>query len=470
MTTDEKVAAFRRIDLTSRLGEERLRWLAERAEHRVLEAGETLFAEGDAATELHFFLTGALQGMRTVDGHEEAVFSHREYSFVGAIPLLSQSPYPGTSRASGRTDVLALSAEHFDELLRDEPEVRRDVFSVFGPVMQRWEQARGQREKLAALGSLSAGLAHELNNPASAAGRAAEALSQALAEVQDGVGRLAAHGVGSEALGELASIAARARAIAAASDDIDALDRSDREEELADALRAHGVEDPWDLAADLVATGVDRACAEQVAAAVGEEAAADALSWVAAGARADALGREVAEATSRIAALVRAVKEYTYVDQAPTQDVDVHRGLKTTLTVLGHKLKKGDVRVVWEADKALPPIHAYGSELNQVWTNLIDNAIDAVEGDGTITVRTTCDGTAGIVVQIEDDGPGIPEDAQTRIFEPFFTTKDVGEGTGLGLDVAYRIVVNRHQGDLQVESRPGRTVFTVRLPVTGATG
>jgi signal transduction histidine kinase len=173
----------------------------------------------------------------------------------------------------------------------------------------------------------------------------------------------------------------------------------------------------------------------------------------------------VAEATSRIAGLVRAVKEYSYVDQAPTQDVDIHRGLETTLTVLGHKLKKGDVRIVRELDGRLPRIHAYGSELNQVWTNLLDNAIDAVGGDGTITVRTTCDGGEQILVQVEDDGPGIPEDIQTRIFEPFFTTKGVGEGTGLGLDVAYRIVVGRHHGDLQVESRPGRTVFTVRLPV-----
>jgi hypothetical protein len=282
------------------------------------------------------------------------------------------------------------------------------VLSRFQPIFSRWGQMRGQREKLAALGEMSAGLAHELNNPASAAGRAAQDLGTALAQVQDGVGRFAERGLAPDRLAELAHVAARARAVAAAAEPLDALDRSDLEGELADALSDHGVPDAYDLAPDLVDAGVDRACAEAVADNVGPELAAEALAWVAAGARAENLARELAEATGRISTLVRAVKEYTYMDRDGEQDVDVHRGLETTLTVLGHKLRRGDVRVVRELQPGLPTIYGYGSELNQAWTNLLDNAIDALDGKGTITLRTSTDGPATSASRSSTTAPGSP--------------------------------------------------------------
>jgi signal transduction histidine kinase len=468
MTVEERIEELRRIELTAALSDERLRWIAERAELRTLRPGENVFVEGELASEFFFLLDGRVETTSQLgNGGEASVVSHRPYTFLGAISLLNGLPYPGTSHVVSTARLLVISEDDFNDLIRDEAGVRRTVLRSFQPVFERWGQIQGQREKLAALGEMSAGLAHELNNPASAAGRAAQDLASALAAVQSGIGRFAERGVSASALAQLAETAAQARAVAAESDDLDALERSDREDEVSAVLTEHGVADPWDLAADLVGSGLDGSCANAVADSVGPDAAADALEWVAAGARAEGLARELSEATGRIAELVRAVKEYSYMDQAPSQDVDVNRGIKTTLTVLQHKLKKGDVRIAKDLDHALPPIHAYGSELNQVWTNLIDNAIDAVDGDGTISIKTTCDGAETVMVEIADDGPGIPDDVKSRIFEPFFTTKDVGDGTGLGLDVAWRIVVQRHNGDIRVDSRPGETRFTVRLPRNG---
>jgi signal transduction histidine kinase len=408
MTVEERIAELRRVDLTAELGDERLRWIAEHVEDRVVGAGEDIFLEGDDATEFYFLLDGRVESLRrTEDGSHYNVAEHGQYTFVGAISLLAGIPYPGTTRAIAPTRVLALSADDFFDLVRDEPAVRRTVLQTFRPVFERWGRMEAQREKLTALGSLSAGLAHELNNPAAAAGRAARELSDALAAVQDGIGRLAAHGVSPEALRSLAATAAVARAAAADADELDALERSDREEELATALDEQGVREAWDLAPDLVGVGIDRDCATSVAATVGSGAAADALTWMAAGARAEAIAAQLADATDRISTLVGAVKEYTYMDQAPTQDVDVHKGIKTTLTVLAHKLKKGDVRIVKELAPDLPPINASGSELNQVWTNLLDNAIDAVDGDGTVTIRSHLDGDK-VLIDIIDDGPGSP--------------------------------------------------------------
>jgi signal transduction histidine kinase len=465
MTVEERIEELRRIELTAGLPDERLRWLAEHCVPRVLEPGDPVFTEGHEPTEFFLILDGRVDSLTTADGEEFTVVDHQQYTFIGAIPLLSGVPYPGTTRALTRTRILALPADAFFDLVRDEPAVRKAVLATFRPVFQRFGSMQAQREKLAALGSLSAGLAHELNNPASAAGRAAQDLGATLGEIQDGVGRFAEHGLSAAELAALARAAADARRVAASAPQLDALDRADREDELVAALEQAGVDDPYELAADLVEAGIDRGCAKAVADKTAGVPAGDVLAWVAAGARAEALARELTEATGRIATLVRAVKEYTYMDRGGRQDVDVHHGLETTLTVLHHKLKKGDVRVVRDLQEDLPPVQGFGSELNQVWTNLIDNAIAALDGHGTLTLRSRTDGPDHIRIEVADDGPGIPAELQSRIFEPFFTTKDVGEGTGMGLDVAWRIVVQRHRGDLRVESRPGETRFIVRLPL-----
>jgi signal transduction histidine kinase len=244
---------------------------------------------------------------------------------------------------------------------------------------------------------------------------------------------------------------------------LDALEVSDREDVLAAALTRHGVEDATWLAAVLVPAGVDETVIEDLVEQVGAAALPAAVRWLGALAQAPVLIQTASEATARISKLIDAVKQYSFMDQAPRGDVDVNEGIESTLTILGHKLKQGTVVVERDLDPELPRIEAHGSELNQLWTNLLDNAIDAVEGNGTIRVTSRRD-VDRVVVEIADDGPGIPDEALARIFEPFFTTKEVGKGTGLGLDIAQRIVI-KHRGELAVDSRPGETRFTVRLPL-----
>jgi signal transduction histidine kinase len=460
-------AELREVEGFDMLAARKLEELAEKARELRLETGDFLFRQGEPADTVYVFLEGDLETFVTSDGREMMTTAHhRPQTLIGVVSALTGDPFLATTRALAPSRVAAIAAADFRRATRQETRFEQSVLQLFGPVYARAEAERQQREKLAALGSLAAGLAHELNNPASAARRSAAEIGARVRELQEGVLRLGELGATPEELRALAALALEARDAERPRSALSALDASDQEEELASALRRHGVADPWELAATLVASGLDEAWIERVAAAAGVERLEPALGWIASGLAAGALVGELGEATERIAELVQAVKEYSYMDRAPEQDVDVHDGIERTLTILGHKLKGGGVTVERDYDPAAPRITAYASELNQVWTNLLDNAIAAVGGDGTITVRTRAREDA-VVVEVVDDGPGIPQEIQSRVFEPFFTTKDVGEGTGLGLEIAYRIVVDHHRGEIRLESRPGETRFVVRLPVDG---
>jgi signal transduction histidine kinase len=320
-----------------------------------------------------------------------------------------------------------------------------------------------QREALVALGTLAAGLAHELNNPASAATRAVDALEGIYATLSESLLLLAGQAISAE---QFRAIEALRAALSATSVGTDPLSVTDREEELIDWLEAHEVPDSWRLAPALALAGADVDWCERVARELDSAALAPALEWMASTLSAAALLGDIKESTRRVSDLVSTVKSYSQLDRASLQTIDVTEGIESTLVILGEKLREG-ITVVRDYSKEVPQIEAIPGELNQVWTNLIDNAIDAMDGRGTLRLSTRTAGDS-VTVEIADTGPGIPAEVQARAFEPFFTTKEVGKGTGLGLDISRRIVVERHHGEISITSQPGNTVLTVRLPFSHA--
>jgi len=328
------------------------------------------------------------------------------------------------------------------------------------------QQAIGQRERLLALGSLSAGLTHELNNPAAAAVRATSALRERVAGMRHKLGMIAAGPFDRASLETLVRLQEDATERVAKAPTLSPMEASDREDEVSDWLEAHGCSAGWELAPTFVQAGLDTGWLDQVAATVDGQTLEGALRWLNYTAETELLMNEIEDSTNRISALVGAAKQYSQLDRAPYRVIDVHELLDSTLLMLSRKLGDG-ITVVKDYDQSLPQIPVYAAELNQVWTNLIDNAVSAMDGQGTLTVRTGLDRDRDrVLVEIGDTGPGVPPEIRERIFEPFFTTKAVGEGTGLGLDISWRIIVNKHHGDLEVESVPGDTRFRVRLPLT----
>ncbi|MGH3200127.1 MAG: ATP-binding protein, partial [Streptosporangiaceae bacterium] len=329
---------------------------------------------------------------------------------------------------------------------------------------KNWAQAIGQRERLLALGSLSAGLTHELNNPAAAAVRATAALRERVAGMRHKLGMIAGGRWDQTTLETLIQLQEEAADRVPKALALSPMDASDREDTVTDWLDEHGVRDGWDMAPTFVQAGLDVAWLEHVAVTVEPEILEGALRWLNYTVETELLMNEIEDSTTRISTLVGAAKQYSQLDRAPYQVIDVHELLDSTLMMLSGKIPPG-IQVVKDYFEGLPSIPAYAGELNQVWTNLIDNAVSAMNGSGTLTVRTGLD-RGQVFVEFGDTGPGVPPEIRDRIFEPFFTTKPVGQGTGLGLDISWRIVVNKHHGDLSLQSSPGDTRFRVRLPVT----
>jgi signal transduction histidine kinase len=341
-----------------------------------------------------------------------------------------------------------------------------DLVFVFGAditLQKQAERALRQTEKMATLGTLAAGLTHELNNPAAATGRAADQLREAMAKLQAAQVKLQSVHLGPPEIDPLQSIEQRARVGAAIPGDLDAISRSDLEGAIEEWLDEHGLHDSWELAPSLVAQGFATGELDGLAARLDPEAVGAVIEWAAAMHPVHVLLHEIAEGSARISEIVQAMKSYSYLGQAPLLAVDLRQGLDNTLVILRSKLKNG-INVRREYADDLPTITAYGAELNQVWTNLIDNAAEAMAGGGELVVRARTE-TGSAVIEIEDDGPGIPKEIQGRVFDPFFTTKEPGKGTGLGLSTTQTIVVEKHHGQISLESRPGRTVFSVRLPL-----
>ncbi len=455
---------LRGVDLFDEINDAQLAEWVPVARPYHLEPGELIAEQGEPPQGLQLLLEGEAQALLVDQGRTEPVGRHRAPTWMGAIAVLTGGGLGARMQAETACRMAVVPGEDFRRLAFAQQAIHRRVMRQVAPVMSKVTEMEQSRERLSSLGTMAAGLAHELNNPAAAARRAAAQLTEALEVIGSAMAQFVEAGVERSEAEQLVHLQQEAFQRGTSASALDALDAADAEDEVLARLEALGIEEPWRLAEPLAVAGVDEAWLDRVQELAGPANEA-ALRWVAATLTAGRLAGELEESTERMSTLVGAVKSYSYMDRGGLVEVDLHEGLETTLTVLAHKLKHTAIEVVRDYDRTLPELTVRGSELNQVWTNLLDNAIDALGERGTITITTRHDGSCA-VVEISDDGPGIPEDLAGRIFDPFFTTKDVGKGTGLGLATARRIVVDRHDGSLTLDASPGRTTFRVQLPLT----
>ncbi len=460
------LAELRRIDLFDDLGEPQLALWRSIATIRQVPADTVVAEAHDAAAGVLLLLEGEVQGLVFESGRMEPITRQVAPTWMGAITAMTETGFAGEMRAATDARLAVIAPEDFVALALTQRSVHRRVMQAVRTVSARAAAREQNRERLAALGTMAAGLAHELNNPAAAARRAASDLAETLEVLASTIGRFVESGVEREQASQLVTMQRQAIDRLAARDPLSALDAADAEDALLDVLQGLGVAEPWRLTEPLAAAGVDTAWLQQLADVAGPAAGA-AIAWIAASLTARGLAAEISESTDRMGKLVKAIKAYAFMDRGEVVETDIHEGLETTLMVLGHKLKHTAIEVRREYDRSLPKLMLRGSELNQVWTNILANAIEALGQTGTIEVATARDGACARV-DIIDDGPGIPAAIRPYIFDPFFTTKDVGEGTGLGLDTTRRILIDRLGGSIDVDSVPGRTAFHVWLPLDGS--
>jgi signal transduction histidine kinase len=456
---------LRKSPLFEGLSDEELKQLVDSAQPVSLRAGQTLIKQGELGDSAYVLLKGEFEVQKQSGQSLIRIGVRNQGDIVGEMALLSRSPRNATIISKTDSEALRIPQEAFEQLLSSNPGT---ALTVLQWVMERLAQNEAllhQQEKMAALGTLSAGLAHELNNPAAAAQRSASELRKTALRWQGLTHRIETMAFDQKSVQWFEGFMAEAWRRLETPAKLDALEKIDLVDQLQAWLEQQGIQSAWELAPALVNFGWSIATLEKVKNELSEDQALFDLSiqWLAGGCLIMGLLSEVQHTTGRISQIVHAMKSYTYLDQAPLLEVDIHEGLENTLLIMQHKLKQG-VSVIREYSPDLPRIEAYASELNQVWTNIIDNAIDAMNGKGRITLRTYAEDDH-VVVEITDNGPGIPEDICGRIFEPFFTTKPPGSGTGLGLHISHDIIVNRHHGQLSVQSKPGETRFKATLPV-----
>ncbi len=466
---------LRTLFLFERLSDQQLEKLCANGQIQTFEPGP-ICTEGEPATCFFVLIEGELvMSKRSAGVDLETNRTSQRGVYCGAwsayVPGVEHT-YEASVRATKPSKFFVLDADAFARFMQTEFPIAVHLVEGHKVGGFRQRQIIGQREKLLALGTITAGLTHQLNNPASAAARAVADLRDRIGKMRGKLAILADGKFPPEALRVLVSIQDEVAEQVAKSKPLEltALETSDREEQIGDWLDDHGIAGAWDYAPIFVDAGLDIDWLERVSASVEDVGASSllpsAIGWLRYTIETEQLMKEITEASKRISGLLAGAKQYSQMDRAPYQAADIHELLHSTLMMFGDRIGKDKpVKLVKEYDTALPEILCYPGDLNQVWTNIIDNAIQAMDGNGTLTVRTMRDGEDFLRVEICDDGPGIPEDVIDRIFTPFFTTKSFGEGTGLGLDLAQRIVVEKHRGNLRVESKPGDTRFIIVLPL-----
>jgi signal transduction histidine kinase len=455
---------LRRVPTFEGLPDDQINWFLSQSEELHLKPGDFYTRQGDPADRMSVVLEGQLEARGELGG-ESIVIPMKAGDVTGKLPFSRMKLFPLSGRAITESFILRFPAALFPELVQKMPELTQRLVGLMSDRIRETTRFEQQRDRLASLGKLSAGLAHELNNPASAAKRATSQLRAILKRVRDASLELGRRDLTPTQKAEIEKL--EASLVQTDAPPLDALAASDLEDQLDSLLRSHGQNDLWQLAADLAKKNFKPESLEQVFAALDADTARAALVRISSSVEIADLLNQIESSTARISDLVGAIKEYTFMDQAPLQNVDIVKTLETTLTILNHKLKHG-VAVQRDYQKVPLLVNSFGSELNQVWANLIDNAIDAMSGKGELRVRAYRDDNCA-VVEIADNGPGISPEIEPRIFEPFFTTKGVGEGTGLGLDTVQRIV-KKHRGNIQVQSEPGDTRFQVWLPLAESAG
>jgi signal transduction histidine kinase len=451
-----------RVPAFADLPEDQIAWFLSQSQEEILKPGDTYIRQGDPAENMFVILEGEFQVRGEING-ETFAFPVKPGDVTGVLPFSRMKKTPVTGRAVSDGRLLRFPAAQFPQLVQRMPELATRLVGLMSDRIRETTRIEQQRDRLASLGKLSAGLAHELNNPASAAKRATSQLRDILKKIKSASLELGRRDLTSSQKAEIERMEASFTLPEVVPPD--ALTISDLEDQIDSLLRSHGQNDLWMLAAALARRNIQPEALESLFASLEADTARAALVRIAASVEVATLLHEIESSTSRISDLVGAIKEYTYMDQAAIQNVDVVKSLEITLTILNHKLKQG-VAVQRDYQRVPLLVNSFGSELNQVWTNIIDNAIDAMGGKGELRVRTYRE-DACVVVEIGDNGPGISAEVQPHIFEPFFTTKRVGEGTGLGLDTVQRIV-KKHRGTIQVSSKPGDTRFRVWLPLADA--
>jgi signal transduction histidine kinase len=460
--SEQIVQLLRKLSVFGDQPEEELLWFVKQCEEHRADTGDVIMREGDPPDFMMVMLDGDVRARQEHGAPDGPVFTMTTGDVTGMLPFSRLKVISVTGRAVRPSHYLGFPVKHFPQLYMRMPEVTRRLVGMLADRVRSVTRAEQQHEKLAALGKLSAGLAHELNNPSAAARRSAAALRDCLLRLREANRDT---DIGPQDCALLAQREEEIRTTLKPAEYKDEFARVEREEAIQSWLEARNVENAWKLGPLLAEANLSDANLESFAGAAGESLGPE-LTRFATLLEMDRIADELEHSSARISDLIKAIKEYSYMDQAPVQEVDVEHGIENTLVIMHHKLKRG-ITVVKEFAPGLPKVMANGSELNQVWTNLIDNAADAMKGTGKLTIRTSRENDH-VLVEIADNGSGIPADVLPRIYDPFYTTKEVGQGTGLGLDVVSRIIKNL-RGQISVTSVPGDTRFQIRIPIQPAT-